>query len=110
MVFSFIIFSWFLIIEIYSYKFEFEQPSLNTDKLIRNSLELQKLVVSSVSKLAAFVVDDLRISSESESLEDIHVDQSVQSAVQAKEVVVVQRNRLEQRVHVESIRVKLPGK
>ena len=53
----------FLIIEIYSYKFE--QPNLNTDKLIRNMLELHKLVVSSVSELAELVVDDLRISSQS---------------------------------------------
>lgn len=82
--------------------------NLNTDKFIRNGLELQKLVVSSVSELAALVVDDLGISSESQSLEDVHVDQSVQSAVQAKEVVVVERNRLENGVHVESIRVKLP--
>ena len=64
--------------------------------------------MSSVSELAALVVDDLGISSESQSLEDVHVDQSVQSAVQAKEVVVVERNRLENGVHVESIRVKLP--
>ena len=73
-------------------------------------LELHKLVVSSVSQLAEFVVDDLRISSQSQSLEDVHVDQSVQRAVQAKEVVVVERNRLEHGVHVESIRVKLPAK
>ena len=72
-------------------------------------LELHELVVSSVSQLAEFVVDDLRISSQSQSLEDVHVDQSVQRAVQAKEVVVVERNRLEHGVHVESIRVKLPG-
>ena len=48
--------------------------------------------MSSVSDLAALVVNYLRISSESQTLEDVHVDQSVESTVQAKEVVVVQRN------------------
>jgi len=65
---------------------------LNTDKFIRNIFELHKLAMSSVSDLAALVVNDLRISSESQTLEDVHVDQSVESTVQAKEVVVVQRN------------------
>ena len=72
--------------------YKFEQQVLNTKKLISNDLKLHKLVVSSVSELAALVVNDLRISSQSKSLEDVHVDQSVESTVKAKEVIVVEGN------------------
>ena len=61
--------------------YKFEQQVLNTKKLIGNILKLHKLVVSSVSELSALVVNDLGISSQSQTLEDVHVDQSVESTV-----------------------------
>ena len=64
-----------------------------------------KLCVSSVSVLAALVVHDFCVASESESLENVQVDESIERSVEAEEVVVVQRDGLELGVDVESISV-----
>jgi len=71
-------------------------------------LELLKLGLSSVPVQARQVVDDLRVAGESQTLEDVQVDESVQRAVQAEEVVVVQRDRLQFGLSVERISMKCP--
>ena len=72
-------------------------------------MELLKLGLSSVPVQARQVVDDLRVAGESQTLEDVQVDESVQRAVQAEEVVVVQRDRLQFGLSVERISMKCPG-
>ena len=64
--------------------------------------------MASVSVLATMGTHDFGVARQSESLEDVQVDESIQRSVEAEEVIVVQRDGLELGVHVEGISVQLP--